>query len=83
MSRFDNLIYGDTLGLKEAKNKGNNFSPHDGHPGKQFHYMLANPPFGVEWKPEEEFVKDEAKTLGFSGRFGANTVRISIKQCWK
>ena len=74
---IDNLVYGDTLGLKEAKNKGNNFVPHDGHQGKQFHYMLANPPFGVEWKPEADFVEDEHKRQSFNGRFGAGLPRIN------
>lgn len=74
---IDNLIYGDTLGIKDAKNKTNGFVPHDGHPDKKFHYMLANPPFGVEWKPEEDFVRDEYKDQGFSGRFGAGLPRIN------
>ncbi|WP_394753933.1 N-6 DNA methylase [Crenothrix sp.] len=74
---IDNLIYGDTLGVKDAKNKTNGFLPYDGHPNKQFHYMLANPPFGVEWKPEEDFVREEYKDQGFSGRFGAGLPRIN------
>ena len=74
---INNLIYGDTLGVKDAKSKSNNFLPYDGHPEKQFHYMLANPPFGVEWKPEEDFVKEEHKEQGFSGRFGAGLPRIN------
>ncbi|MDD1421890.1 type I restriction-modification system subunit M [Dolichospermum sp. ST_sed1] len=74
---INNLVYGDTLGVKNAKSKSNNFLPHDGHPGKQFHYMFANPPFGVEWKPEEDFVKDEYESLGFNGRFGAGLPRIN------
>jgi len=74
---IDNLIYGDTLGIKDAKNKTNGFVPYDGHPDKKFHYMLANPPFGVEWKPEEDFVREEYKQLGFSGRFGAGLPRIN------
>ncbi|MEA5536107.1 class I SAM-dependent DNA methyltransferase [Crocosphaera sp. XPORK-15E] len=74
---IDNIIYGDTLGVKNAKNKSNNFLPHDGHPDKQFHYMFANPPFGVEWKPEEDFIKDEYESLGFNGRFGAGLPRIN------
>ncbi len=49
----------------------------DGHPNEKFHYMLANPPFGVEWKPEEEFVKKEHETLGFAGRFGPGLPRIN------
>ena len=74
---INNLIFGDTLGLKDAKNKGNNFIPHDGHSDKKFHYMFANPPFGVEWKPEEDFIKEEYKTDGFKGRFGAGLPRIN------
>ncbi|MDJ1177516.1 class I SAM-dependent DNA methyltransferase [Roseofilum sp. BLCC_M91] len=74
---IENVVYGDTLGLKDAKPKGNNFVPHDGHLGKQFHYMFANPPFGVEWKPEQSFVEDEYDTQGFKGRFGAGTPRIN------
>ncbi|BBB59682.1 hypothetical protein UNDKW_1409 [Undibacterium sp. KW1] len=74
---INNLIYGDTLGIKEAKNKTNGFVPHDGHPEKKFHYMLANPPFGVEWKPEQDFVREEYEAQGFSGRFGAGLPRIN------
>ena len=74
---IDNLIYGDTLGVKDAKNKTNGFVPHDGHQGKKFHYMLANPPFGVEWKPEEELVREEYVDQGFTGRFGAGLPRIN------
>jgi type I restriction enzyme M protein len=60
---ISNLIYGDTLGIKDAKNKNNGFVPNDGHPDKKFHYMLANPPFGVEWKPEEDFVYQPPRPL--------------------
>lgn len=74
---IDNLIFGDTLGVKGAKDKGNNFIPEDGHPDKKFHYMFANPPFGVEWKPEEDFVKREYQEDGFKGRFGAGLPRIN------
>lgn len=74
---INNLIYGDTLGIKDAKNKTNGFVPHDGHPDKKFHYMLSNPPFGVEWKPEEDFVTEEYEDQGFSGRFGAGLPRIN------
>lgn len=74
---INNLIYGDTLGIKDAKNKTNGFVPHDGHPDKKFHYMLANPPFGVEWKPEEDFVREEYEDQGFYGRFGAGLPRIN------
>lgn len=74
---IDNLVYGDTLGIKNAKKLPGNYVPHDGHPDKQFHYMLANPPFGVEWKPEKDFVEDEYNDQGFNGRFGAGLPRIN------
>ena len=42
-----------------------------------FDYMLANPPFGVEWKQQQRFIENERDTLGFSGRFGAGTPRVN------
>jgi type I restriction enzyme M protein len=54
---------------------GNSFSD-DGYRGKKFDYMLANPPFGVEWKKVQKEVEDE-KDLGYAGRFGAGTPRIN------
>jgi type I restriction enzyme M protein len=42
-----------------------------------FDYMLANPPFGVEWKQQERFIKTEAETLGDKGRLGAGLPRIN------
>jgi type I restriction enzyme M protein len=55
---------------------GNSFSE-DQHEGERFDYLLANPPFGVEWKKVEDAVKTEAATKGFSGRFGAGLPRIN------
>ena len=55
---------------------GNSFSE-DGFKSRTFDYMLTNPPFGVEWKKVEQFVKNEAARQGFDGRFGAGTPRIS------
>jgi type I restriction enzyme M protein len=55
---------------------GNSFSE-DGHQGARFDYLLANPPFGVEWKKVEDVVKTEAATKGFHGRFGAGLPRIN------
>jgi len=45
--------------------------------GKTFDYMLANPPFGVEWKPEADVIRREHDTQGFGGRFGAGLPRIN------
>ena len=55
---------------------GNSFSE-DRHEGERFDYLLANPPFGVEWKKVEDAVKTEAQTKGFNGRFGAGLPRIN------
>ena len=54
---------------------GNSFSA-DAHQGKTFDYMLANPPFGVEWKKVQSVVEAEA-ARGHAGRFGAGTPRIN------
>lgn len=64
----DNIIHGDTLGDGKTG---------DGHPDKRFHYMLANPPFGVEWKTQQDVVEKEFKQLGFAGRFGPGIPRIN------
>ena len=42
---------------------GNSFTE-DGHEGERFDYLLANPPFGVEWKKVEDAVRDEHETQG-------------------
>ncbi len=49
----------------------------DRFPRHKFDYMLANPPFGVEWKPEETAVRKEHGEQGFGGRFGAGLPRIN------
>jgi type I restriction enzyme M protein len=64
----DNVILGDTLGDGKTG---------DGHSDKNFHYMLANPPFGVEWKEQQKIVSREAAELGFGGRFGAGLPAIN------
>src|SRR6476469_6032615 len=55
---------------------GNSFSE-DGFTGQTFDYLLANPPFGVEWKKVEKAVRDEHESKGFAGRFGAGLPRIN------
>jgi type I restriction enzyme M protein len=49
----------------------------DHFPRHKSDYMLANPPFGVEWKPEADFIKRENEEQGFGGRFGAGLPRIN------
>ena len=42
-----------------------------------FDYLLANPPFGVDWKKEQKDIKREHEKLGFSGRFGGGLPRVN------
>lgn len=44
---------------------------------EKFKYMLANPPFGVDWKASQRVVNDEHKVKGFDGRFGPGLPRVS------
>ncbi|GAB3109961.1 class I SAM-dependent DNA methyltransferase [Streptomyces calidiresistens] len=55
---------------------GNSFSQ-DGHRREKFDYLLANPPFGVEWKKVRDEVEYEHKHLGTAGRFAAGLPRIN------
>lgn len=61
---IDNIHFGDSF-------------TQDHFAGKKFDYMLANPPFGVEWKPQETFIRRESEEQGFGGRFGAGLPRIN------
>lgn len=56
---------------------GNSFTD-DQFQGKQFHYMMANPPYGVTWKKDKNFIENEA--LNPAGRFFAGTPRTSDGQ---
>lgn len=55
---------------------GNSFTK-DGFAGKHFDYFLANPPYGVEWKKVETFIRNEQEKSGYEGRFGAGLPRIN------
>ncbi|WP_242494830.1 type I restriction-modification system subunit M [Nocardioides zhouii] len=43
----------------------------------KFDFILANPPYGVDWKGYAPPIKDEHAKLGFNGRFGAGLPRVS------
>ncbi|WP_201317893.1 class I SAM-dependent DNA methyltransferase [Paenibacillus sp. EPM92] len=62
----DNMKFGDTL-------SDDKFS------GYTFDYCISNPPFGIDWKREENSVKAEHK-LGDKGRFGPGLPKISDGQ---
>ncbi len=64
---LDNIRFGNSL-------------TNDQFRGQHFDYMLANPPFGVEWKKEKDFIEQEYQKQGFGGRFGAGLPRISDGQ---
>lgn len=49
----------------------------DQYPDERFDYLLANPPFGVDWKKQQKEVKREHEKQGFAGRFGAGLPRIN------
>jgi type I restriction enzyme M protein len=55
---------------------GNSFIE-DAFKGAHYDYLLANPPFGVEWKKVQREVEEEHDKLGFGGRFGAGLPRIN------
>ena len=63
----DNIRFGDTL-IDDQFNE----APYD-----KFDYLLANPPFGVDWKRQQKEITDEYKKQGFGGRFGAGLPRVN------
>jgi len=62
----NNIADGDTLA-------------HDKHAGRRFDYLLANPPYGVEWKPAENAVRKE-HARGAAGRFAPGLPAIGDGQ---
>lgn len=57
---------------------GSSFSK-DGLPNQTFDYIFSNPPFGKEWKQDQNCINDEYER-GFGGRFGAGLPRINDGQ---
>ncbi len=55
---------------------GNSFSE-DAFDGERYDYLLANPPFGVEWKKVADVIRAEHHRDGFGARFGAGLPRIN------
>lgn len=51
----------------------------DRHEHEHFHFIFANPPYGKDWKRDEDTVKIEADK-GAHSRFGAGLPRISDGQ---
>lgn len=62
----ENIAFGSTLS-------------NDRHEGNSFDYLIANPPYGKEWRRDEAAVRAEHER-GISGRFGPGLPRISDGQ---
>jgi type I restriction enzyme M protein len=52
----------------------------DAHTSRSFHYMLSNPPYGVDWKKYQDPIRKEHAEKGFDGRFGPGLPRVSDGQ---
>ena len=62
----DEILFGSTLS-------------NDRHAGTAFDYMIANPPYGKDWKRDQDAVRAE-HDRGAAGRFGPGLPRISDGQ---
>ncbi|MCY3710590.1 MAG: class I SAM-dependent DNA methyltransferase [Caldilineaceae bacterium] len=62
----DNIVFGSTLS-------------NDRHAAMTFDYLIANPPYGKDWKRDERSVRDE-HARGAAGRFGPGLPRKSDGQ---
>ena len=62
----ENILFGSTLSK-------------DRHAPRRFDYQIANPPYGKDWKRDEQAVRDEYER-GTAGRFAAGLPRISDGQ---
>lgn len=72
IAKSDFLITGENDGNIEGP--CSSFSD-DRFKGHRFNYMLSNPPYGVSWKKEKKFIKNDGKDP--NGRFYAGTPRIN------
>ena len=62
----DNIAFGSTLS-------------NEGHAGRPFDYLIANPPYGKDWKRDKSAVETEHER-GSAGRFAPGLPRISDGQ---
>ncbi len=62
----ENILFGTTLS-------------NDHHAGREFDYLIANPPYGKDWKRDENAVRAEHER-GAAGRFAPGLPRISDGQ---
>ena len=75
IAKADTMIRGgnpDNMALGSTLSK-------DGFEGYTFDYCISNPPFGIDWKGDQNAVKAEHE-LGENGRFGVGLPKISDGQ---
>lgn len=60
----ENIRFGDSLIDDKFENE-------------TFDYLIANPPFGVDWKKQQSEISRQHDKLGFAGRFGAGLPRVN------
>ncbi len=63
----NNIRFGDTFTDDQFTS-----APYD-----KFDYLIANPPFGVDWKKQQREIEREHEKLGYAGRFGAGLPRVN------
>ncbi len=63
--------------IDPARMRNGNTLTGDAFPTKKFDFILANPPYGVDWKAYAKPIKDEFEKQGHHGRFGAGLPRVS------
>jgi len=69
IAKSDMFIKGEDAAAANNIEDGSTLAE-DAFPDKQFDYMLANPPYGKDWKSDKDAVEKEYEQ-GYGGRFGA------------
>lgn len=63
--------------IDPAQMRNGNTLTNDAFSTRTFDFILANPPYGVDWKAYAAPIRDEHEKLGEKGRFGAGLPRVS------
>lgn len=63
--------------IDPARMRNGNTLTQDAFGTQKFDFILANPPYGVDWKAYAAPIRDEHDKLGHHGRFGAGLPRVS------
>jgi type I restriction enzyme M protein len=64
-------------GNRDSSIKLGNTLTDDKFGGQQFDYLLANPPFGVDWKGQQQIIENEQTKTGSRGRFPTKLPRVN------